>query len=498
MQLNKAVAQQHSEKNSFCSSIIAMFVPGQRNEEEDVISNTDCSEISINSNHLRLYKALAQPDISYSTPETYTLTTDAPPIARRPSTNVLLGPVAPLSLQAAVSTWLESRSCTLSDLPKGIALLYALNIPPPHPPFRRRLRLITRTARALGIPSSLIPLASDLRLGRNWPKLICAVAAIASLMDPTAWHTIHPGPSPHDWRDATVSEAWQGDATARSIAAIFQRHCCLLICGSQGSGKSATLSTLFGRPIMPASHALAVRTPHHAEARKLRHLRAVCPEGYPVQRNIPTGSEHVDIAHVKVDDVVITIVELPAMETSAEGLEYGCVIQSTTGDFMQVVRGVQTVMPDVVLLTERIDDFDERRFRASVRRVVRIFGRNALQRAVVVLSHGGDKPPCGMRYEVWMFDQKRRVRNVLREMVGTQGRIPGVVVFENSKACERAPGGERVLADGSDFVSMFLDEVGVIAHSPQADVNVKARGEKRWWNRPLLFLAVTTVLANIR
>lgn len=488
--------------------------------DDDVLVQERQQEISANS---VLVEAISQLPKSVCEPDSYVLTDiangsdiqarDVLPVAHRVRTSTfspVLGPVPNPALSVAIGSWLSSKSLSPSALADGEALTVAAGLKPART-LRRRLQAFTHRAPFLGLPAEDVPNESDLRLSRCWPRVLNAVAIAAAKTDPLAWESAcagHSSPLPtSSWVDSTLDEAWDGDDLCRCVLqAHNDRECTVLVAGSQGAGKSATINQLLCRHALPHSHALTFwpTTPStHLEAeqlRKYRHIGAVLWPYCPLEMDMPYPSFEVSRTYVKLGGKLLAFVELPSMETQLEFAdEVGIRHERCLGDFEDIVADLQHDRPNYVLLVERMDDISEKRLGRIIRRLHRLYGRNVLQRTIVILTHGQALPPEEMSYDVWKFDCLRVVREVLRRAAGGRGTrdIP-IVVFENSEKCRKnLSNGQSMLPDGTQFLPQFLEAFRSLATMVSASAALTPIPSKRWWENYVLACGVAFLVNKL-
>lgn len=458
------------------------------------------------STNAHLLSLLGRPALSTTTtnpPDQNEITPATPHIAIRPSPHphaAPLGLVPDPALESAVNLWLSSHQIPLDELQTAAALCAAVGHPTPRF-LRRRLRIFRTTAKYLDVQPDNLPKEEDVRLRRAWPRVLYAVARVAQVLDPDGWGAAVSSsqpqlqlPLPINWRACALDERWQGDWLVREMAVAHARdRCTIVVAGTQGAGKTATVARLLGRVASPEHHALScipdeseMEPREREDAAKLRHIRVVTFPIVPVELNAPFGGAAVDRTHVKVDGRMVTFVELPSME---ETLDYedetAMRIFSQFGKFEKVVEDVQGEFVDYVFLVDRLDDLHERRLRKMVTRVKRIYGKRVLEKMLIVLTHGQELPPAGLSYEVWVFDRMRVVSDVLQKVQG-EGKpihVP-VVVFENSTNCRRDETSQHpLLADGTDFLRQFLQEFRGVVKRNVSSPSLHPIPTRRWWEK---------------
>ncbi|CAN8066359.1 unnamed protein product [Agarophyton chilense] len=428
-------------------------------------------------------------------------------VFRKPRPNQILGPVPDAALLDATRAWLVQRDLTLEDLHSCMGLCKILDITENLEGYRKRYRLFVEGALYADIPLEDLPTMQDIRFERNWPKLICAVAHLARTRDGGQWNACLEAAGalhPTHWRDAMRNERWEGDATARQIARLVGSHCTFTVAGTQGSGKSETVRTLLGRQLFRASHALSyeqdpetLTEEERSDIEKKRHLTAVNWPSFPILDNMPFGSSKADMAHVKVDGVVLSFLELPEMNTAFDHVDSeGQEVIHEFGSIEKVQRDIQGEHPRVVFVVERLDDFHEKPFRELVAKLRRLFGNDMFYRIVIILTHGYSYPPGQMSYQVWVFDQVRQVRECLRKVWKKCPHVP-VVVVENSEHCPTVEG-HRILPNGEDFVQNFINSLDLVLQRGQREFELVPTPLRGWWECYALVGLIAVLLMRLR
>lgn len=436
------------------------------------------------------------------------LTASSEPVLREIRPRQILGPVPKPEIVLAVRAWLSNRDLSLEDLQTGTGLWRILELHGDEPEgFRAGHKLFCQGTASMDILPDNVPSFTDIRLQRNWPKLLCCVAHIASAMDREEWDACleAAGAShPNNWRDVVRNERWPGDETARRMATITGSHCTFIVAGTQGSGKSATLRTLFTRSLLPPSNPFTfhesrgnLSESQQQEADKRRHLVAENWPNFPIADNMPFGSAKTDFAHIKVEDVVLSFVELPEMGLAFDEVNnYEDVVYLQHGTFEEVIQDVQGQNAHIVMLVERLDEFCETAFRKHVGKVRRLFGNEIFYRMIVILTHAHSYPTGDLRYEIWVFDQIRRIRESLRRVWKHCPKVP-VVLFENSESCPLT-NGRRRLPDGTDFVDQFLCSLEQVLKEGEEGFQLVPTPSKKWWEEYVVIGILALLLSRLR
>lgn len=444
---------------------------------------SEISSTSATSDDL-LLKQLTVSSESDSSTATYTLDASTRTAHRR-NTHKILGPVVDPHLYTTVNEWLQTRRTSLADLSNGLVFMHALQIPPDSSSnVHVYLEAFNTVAADLGLRKRDQPVLEDLTHNRNLPRVLHALAFVAARVDATVWYALEPPALSATWMEMAMDEQWSGDAFAHRLAKGLPEDCDVVIAGIQGVGKSATIETLLGRIVFPASHALAM--PACGEDARLRAMHgaivARVRAAFPVRLNESMSRRGPGRTVMKVGGRVLSVVELPGMEAVDDGPgEGGARMMAWSGRFDDVLEQCQDVRAGLVIIVARLDAFDAGELGRTVRRVGRLFGKGVLGRMVVVLTHGQAVPPCGMSYEVWAFDVRRRVHEVLVKVGGTGlgGRVE-IAVVENSEACQ-AEMGRRVLPDGTDMLRGVEECVMKVVERVDVARTFEMMAVRQWW-----------------
>eukprot|EP00177_Eucheuma_denticulatum_P001446 GFKZ01002605.1.p1 GENE.GFKZ01002605.1~~GFKZ01002605.1.p1 ORF type:complete len:484 (+),score=63.08 GFKZ01002605.1:40-1491(+) len=417
------------------------------------------------------------------------------PLIHRPITGAPPSPVPIPTLQDAVHRYLTARDLNPDRLHTAVPLLNVAGIRPPLT-LKRRVLAFERFAKSIDLPFEDCPLEGDFRWKRCWVRVLYAVAFVAKHVDTDLWEQCSRGfaVSGEGWAHYAMDEAWEGDAVIRDMVRIHGRGFGIVMAGSQGGGKSATIGRVLGRRGLPESHALAYVGKQGNDEKMYRHIRAISWPVVPLEWNVPVASRDVDRVYVKVGGHVVTFVELPSMEKDLAHVD-GAAVQMKTelGKFERVVAEVQGDVVEYVILCERLDEVEVNRLRSVVARVVRLYGRAVVDRMMVVLTHGQATPPDRLSYQVWVFDRVRVVKEVLRKW----GRADvGVVVVENSANC-RADGGAVVLPDGTAFMDLFLDEFSRMVDRGKGVPLISPIPCKRWWEDYVVLFGIGMLIMRL-
>lgn len=452
-------------------------------------------------------------------------------VHRDPHCGMLLGPVPVPAQEELCRFWIERRTGVELDenrpladaLVSGYLLCRLLDIEPPARPPRVNMPLriaernigqfLARAARRRLDKGSLFDI-QDLLFRRNIPRVLRSVAALARLTDPEGFGAVAaelPG-ARMQWTQADEpDELWEGDELIRRLVGSFQQlswraKLSIAVAGTQGSGKSATIDTILGRPFMPGTHALAYMPADgefcQEEIDRIQLVRRATAEAWPrhiVERGTPLASEDVCKMYVKIAGVAVQVVELPSMESHVVGIEENdAVLEATAGQNEAVARDLQGEEMDVVLVVERLDDFDDGRFMRQCRRLLRLYGENLWSRVQVVLTHGSTFPPDGLSFDEFVAQCSHSAQCCVRDVSGDRTISVPVVIIENSSSCptDRSTGCP-VLPNGVDFRSRVINSLELLLARHQGMEPLPPTGMKRWWEDYAVVMVVFLLLTRI-
>lgn len=436
------------------------------------------------------------PDELPSPPSTSEITAANPP-AYRPTSGPPPSPVPHSLLQPAVYRYLISRNLSPDDLPTAAPLLAVAKLPS-QLSLKRRVRAFAQFALARGLLPADCPTRGDFRYKRCWVRVLYAVVWAAKLVDQDGWDCVREGfdvSLEGGWEAYAKEEAWKGDGFVREMVHAHHGGFCVAIFGTQGAGKSACVNrVLGGRRGIPEAHALAYWGREGETERRHRKIVAVSWPNVPVVLNMPMGAVEVERCCVKVRGGVVRFMELPSMERDLEYVDdLGLEMEAQLGGFESVVEEVQLDLVHYLWVVERMDDICEERFRAVLQKMVRIYGKRALKRMMVLLTHGQAFPPAEMSYSVWVFDRLRLVKEILRKVGASD--VP-VVVMENSDNCEEQDG-RLVLPDGTDFMEKLMEEFSRVAAKTRGAQALKPIPTRKWWEDCVALVAAAFLIMRI-
>jgi hypothetical protein len=435
--------------------------------------------------------------------------------------SVLLGPV-PVPVQEDLCRfWIERRTGVELDagrpladaLVSGFLLCKLLDVeaatrPPrttlPWKIAEKNLAQFIRVARQRRIGDDLLFEPEDLLYRRNVPRVLRTVAAIARLTDPEGFGSVAadlPG-SRLQWTQADEpDEFWVGDTIVQRLVKTHQRlswraKLCLLVAGSQGSGKSATVDMLMGRTFMPASHAFGLMANdldyNEVEQKILQQTRRAAHRHWPhlrFERGVAMFSDLVCKLYVKLSGVSMQVIELPAIEKHIESSAPNGLVQHTcSGEYKDVKEAVQGDEVDLVLFVERLDEFASDRFTRAYRNLHRLYGTKVWRRTVAVLTHGHCLPPDGLgSYDEYVARQTYELQRCVQRVSGDPAAAVPVVVVENSEECPVSEEtGRPVLPNGVDFRARLLVALELVLARHQEVARLRPAGVKRWWEEYLI------------
>lgn len=454
-------------------------------------------------------------------------------------------PVMPAQ-EALCRRWIEQRLDTRlrDDLPlvaalrNGILLNLLLGEPAEDPKnevvlmdaVHRNLRNFFAAARRLGLRDSECFDVDDLVLQRNVPRVIRTVAAVARLTDAERFSRCaanapagEPQPvvrwSEHD----ELNEEWPGSETLLKLTEAVKRGCGrrrlrILVAGTMGSGKSATIDQLVGRRTATQRHNVTLRL-SDAE------IREAAPEKDALEDIVGARARHEEIVqrlhpirpyesarmpcdavatyYVKVADVLCEITELPSMERYLADDEDGLSVWGFSGRREHVLERIRDREFEVALLVERLDLFRARARAAVFEQLQHVFGERLWERSVVVLTHGYSLPPEGLTFEENLARRMHVVQEAACRTCGRANMRVPVSAVENSDACPVSDSGERILPDGTAFMARLAslcEGVIVKQHARKPLLRVQPSAVRRWnWRRlawAATFFGVLQLLAR--
>lgn len=317
-------------------------------------------------------------------------------------------------------------------------------------------------------------------------------------MDRDGWERVREGfdvPVERGWEACAKEEAWEGDGFVREMVRVHGRGFCVGLLGTQGGGKSACVNrVLGGRRGIPEAHALAYWGREGETEKQHRKVVAKTWPNVPLLLNMPTGGTEVERCYVKVRGGVVGFLELPSMQRDLQYIDgLGLGIEGRLGEFESVLEEVQMDCVQYLWVVERLDDVCEEKLRAVLRKMLRIYGKKALERVMVLLTHGQALPPGEMSYDVWLFDRIRIVKEILR---GVGARDVPIVVVENSEKCKKQ-GGRPVLLDGTDFMARFLEEFAKLAAKTRGASALIPIPTKKWWEGYIVLIGAAFFIMRL-
>lgn len=448
-----------------------------------------------------------------------------------PHRGMLLGPVPVPAQEELCRLWIERRTGVELDenrpladaLVSGYLLCRLLDLEPPALPPRVNMpsriaernlaHFLKRAARRRLDAGSLFDL-QDLLYRRNVPRVLRTVAAVARMTDPEGFGAVAaevPG-ARMQWTQADEpDELWADDWLMRRLVGSFQQlswrpKLSIGVAGTQGSGKSATIDTIMGRPFMPATHALAYMPADEdfgdEEQERIQLVRRATAEvspRYMFERGTPLSSEDVCKMYVKIAGVSVQVVELPSIETHVVGVEQNeVVLEKTTGEYGTVLRDLQGEEMDIVLVVERLDDFLDNRFMMLCRKLLRLYGEKLWSRVQVVLTHGSVLPPNGLSFEEFVAQRSHRAQCCVRDVSGDRSLSVPVVVVENSASCPTdSATGRPILPNGVDCQARLVTSLELLLARHQGMEPLPPAGMKRWWEDYAVVMVIFLLLTQI-
>lgn len=431
-----------------------------------------------------------------------------------PMHGMLFGPVVVAAQEALCAAWISRRldialdpSRPLADaLVSGRVLCFLLGFDPwlsgdegmaPWPLAERNLHMFVDRAPDV-IDAGAVFDVGDLLYRRNVPRVLRTVAEIARVVDAEGFEEVAAeiGGARARWSAAEeVDEVWVGDWLLRQLVLSFRRLSWsgglgIVVAGTQGSGKSATIDSLFGRKFMPSSHNMGfipADEEFDGEEREVimdyRRASALNWPGQLFERDIPLPSTAVCKMYTKVAGVEVKVVKIPSMESRLMAIsQSGVATTFVTGIYHEVQNDVQRDAVHVLLLVERLDALPLERFRGVCKKVHRLYGDKVWTRAVVVLTHGACLPPDGLSFEELVARRSHEVVCCIRDVAGDKSVAVPTVVVENSSSCPRDEDtGLPVLPNGAEFHVRLLNTMEFILAKHQGADALRPIAPRRWW-----------------
>lgn len=356
--------------------------------------------------------------------------------------------------------------------------------------------------------------AEDLLYRRNIPRVLRTIAAIARETDPEGFNAVatHLRGSRTIWTQADEpNEFWNGDWVIREVVRKYKQNSwrggfSVVVAGSQGSGKSATVDLIMGRTFMPSSHAFSVVLDdddfEEEELQLIQHYRKFRARNWPrrfAELGTPLPSDEVCKMYVKLSGISVQVIELPSMEEQFEGVDVGGrVLMMQTGKLSSVLPVIQSEESDLALLIERLDDFPIERFTGSCRKLQKIYGDLVWKRTIVILTHGNCLPPDNTTYDEMVSLQCHAILKTVKDVAGDPEISVPIVVVENSAHCPLDPETNRpVLPNGEDFKTTLTTVIQNVLENVQGSKPIRPATRKRWWEDYAIMAVVFLLLSRV-
>mmetsp|Transcript_11985 Transcript_11985/g.36503 ORF Transcript_11985/g.36503 Transcript_11985/m.36503 type:complete len:568 (+) Transcript_11985:159-1862(+) len=248
----------------------------------------------------------------------------------------------------------------------------------------------------------------DLLFFRNVPRVLRTIAEFARKRDYERFAEISNsvlGARVVWTRDDEPDEYWDGDDLISELVRLFKRvstkrTLSILVAGTMGCGKSATIHTILGRYAMPHRHKMTFVTEDamydEDEVFDRKRQRDYLSDPLLRFKLQPGKNSNTNVckAYVKMQGVSINFTEIPSMEKVITGTADGqCLMESSIGDPEAVRHDVGTDRFDLVLLVERLDDYNAMSVATVCGHLTNLFGERVWDHAVLVYTHGSSLPP---------------------------------------------------------------------------------------------------------
>eukprot|EP00188_Purpureofilum_apyrenoidigerum_P000868 Plantae.Rhodophyta-Purpureofilum_apyrenoidigerum.ctg14352.p1 GENE.Plantae.Rhodophyta-Purpureofilum_apyrenoidigerum.ctg14352~~Plantae.Rhodophyta-Purpureofilum_apyrenoidigerum.ctg14352.p1 ORF type:complete len:575 (+),score=86.89 Plantae.Rhodophyta-Purpureofilum_apyrenoidigerum.ctg14352:208-1932(+) len=337
----------------------------------------------------------------------------------------------------------------------------------------------------------------DLLFFRNVPRVLRTIAEFARKRDYARFVEISnsvPGArvvwTEHDEPD----EHWEGDDIISELVQAFKRvstkrTLSFLVTGTMGSGKSATINTILGRYAMPHRHKMTFVTEdamfdEEEIFDRKRQRDYLCDPLLRFKLQPGTVSNtSVCKAYVKMQGVSVSFTEIPSMERTVTGTADGqCLMESLMGDPETVRRDVGTDHFDLVLLVERLDDYDTKSVATVCQHLSALFGEHVWDHAVLIYTHGSSFPPEQYTYAEHQSRCIQSTREIIAQYShGRSGSLLPSVVVENSLSCKiDSQSSQPTLPDGLPFKPRLLRAMETVLIEQHGE-ELLMKQKRPWW-----------------
>lgn len=433
--------------------------------------------------HRPLLTLLSQSEISIP----YSSTPTDPPS--------LYSPIPHPSLTNSISHFLSllPDSFTISSLYTAVPFLSLASLPDLE---KLQLRVESFKAYALknlSLEPSCIPTIPDFLYHRNPPRLLFCFAVLASYTHPILWSQTSPPPLT-SWSSLTLTHPYSPSALLPRLAALVPSDLRLAVVGTQGSGKSAWIAATAGIELIGQSHPLSFYEEDDEDEKLWTDIRGATWPWMPMVFREALGAQHVDEGWIKTENGVVGFIELPSMQNRVEyGDEMGLRMSMNWGEWDSTVKEMEGRDADFVMVVERMDDIRENELLELLKKVKKLWGKDVMGRVMIILTHGQERTPKGVRYEKWKWQHEFEVKLIAKR--AGLGDVP-VVVVENSDQC-RTENGVKVLPDGTPFEEDLVTSFQGLVRGTDLGKPLQVVNTKPWWENAATIFGAALLLVRL-
>ncbi|KAJ8904428.1 hypothetical protein NDN08_000946 [Rhodosorus marinus] len=362
----------------------------------------------------------------------------------------------------------------------------------------RGISLFLQHLRNIGMDSNEMFEFDDLLYYRNIPKVMRCIAAYARKTDYENFAQIAnqvPGAVLNWTQEDEPNERWENDRMLSDLVLAFKKastkkRLSVLVAGAMGSGKSATIETIMGRRSMAHRHKLNLITEDYhftpeeiLERKKKRDLMSDPLLRFKLDAGKNPNAE-VSKIYTKMHGIAVSITEVPGMEEYIAGSADGnCLIRARAGDFEGVRKSIAHDRYDLVLVVDRIDDYNPNRTLTACRSLSALFGPRVFDYCLFIFTHGSSLPPADLTYTEHRSRCVQASLEVANKFAaGAGGQLFPSAVIENSKSCPQdSKTGSPILPDGSDFLPRLHRAMETVLLSQHGLPSLVPKRKRPWW-----------------
>jgi hypothetical protein len=335
------------------------------------------------------------------------------------------------------------------------------------------------SARKAGLQSGDLFKPEDLKLRKNIPQVCRCILLYANRTDPGGLSECMKRASLlkttlQDLLESCALEPWSRDFIVDHLTNVARSHfrrCELniLLAGSIGSGKSATINSLVGRYIARTNHALSLilsdeeilardpeRGPEIIEERSYERERLQRAHPSRKTESVPFPTENVSIYNVKKNGVLLRLVEIPSTETYLlDEDKEGTKTRTNAGTREKISNELRGLDFNLIFIVERLDSYRSNGCKTVLEELKYLFGDRVWERCILVFTHGYALPPEGLTFEENLARRIHLVQEVAHRVSGRGNIYIPVCVLENSASCAKDATGNLILPNGSTFLDRF-------------------------------------------